>query len=354
MNIYDYFNSHDVADHSKSIGHTFNSLECAAIIFRSENRTLKEKHAAYRTIIDEYPDMVIPQDTDYMHITNLHHALKTIIETENQWLARISSPDPHAVYQTFFHYQTGRTGGAEEGPLFATYEEACKHALKTANAENDKTNSGLKLRYMVIDKTYMSNGGSFVVYLFPTGEVATIWACDPLVSEDPYDWLESMHCESISLLLSCFFDVPVPFKPGDIVEINAFPGRFRVNESGIYVFKDICRDDQEKHKRLLQYGCLNDMTANGYCIRVNHTGEKMVETDTIHFYPDLQFCQRELEDEERILKYISLYAQGKICICSLLKIQRYYLLDQKIRNLKDVKAIMDSADEEARLASLPY
>jgi hypothetical protein len=57
MNIYDFFNSPDVAEHCQSIGHKFNAVESAVMVFKSKSRTLAEKHVAYRAIIAEFPDM---------------------------------------------------------------------------------------------------------------------------------------------------------------------------------------------------------------------------------------------------------------------------------------------------------
>jgi len=65
----------------------------------------------------------------------------------------------------------------------------------------------------------------------------------------------------------------------------------------------------------------------------------MVESKTIHFYPDLLYYRREFEGDEQILKYISLYMQEKIDLSSLLKIQTYYQLDNKLRSLKKDSAL---------------
>jgi hypothetical protein len=63
VNIYAFFNSPDVAEYCQSIGHSFNAVESAVMINQSDSRTLAEKHAAYRTIIAEYPDMEAPMAT---------------------------------------------------------------------------------------------------------------------------------------------------------------------------------------------------------------------------------------------------------------------------------------------------
>ena len=79
MNIFDFFNSPDVAAHCRSIGHALNSVESAVMINQSDSRTLAEKHAAYRAIIAEYPDMEIPEGNNHHHINSFHKSLEDII-----------------------------------------------------------------------------------------------------------------------------------------------------------------------------------------------------------------------------------------------------------------------------------
>jgi hypothetical protein len=55
----------------------------------------------------------------------------------------------------------------------------------------------------------------------------------------------------------------------------------------------------------------------------------------MHFYPDLQYCRRELKGDERVLEYLSLFVQGKIEICDFLKIQEYIFMDNECLNLQD-------------------
>ena len=44
FNLYEFFNSKDIAAHCKNIGHIFTALEMAYIISRSEYPTLEQKH----------------------------------------------------------------------------------------------------------------------------------------------------------------------------------------------------------------------------------------------------------------------------------------------------------------------
>ena len=70
MNIYDFFNSRDVAEHCKNIGHKFTAMEIAFLVWQSNEHTLAEKHTAWQKIIDTMPDEPLPE---YYWINNSLH-----------------------------------------------------------------------------------------------------------------------------------------------------------------------------------------------------------------------------------------------------------------------------------------
>ena len=55
MNIYDFISSHAIANYCKKIKHDFSPLECAYLVEQSD-KTLEEKHTAWREIIKIMPD----------------------------------------------------------------------------------------------------------------------------------------------------------------------------------------------------------------------------------------------------------------------------------------------------------
>ena len=133
------------------------------------------------------------------------------------------------------------------------------------------------------------------------------------------------------ILDSIFIDVPIPFKNGDLVEIisdGPMFGIFKQPYGGVYVLQGTVKEFIGYTGMLFRTDIM-DMTADVF-YEVNGS----VECECIHFYPDLQYCRRELDGEKRILKYISLYEQEKICLCSLLKIQKLIMLDETIDHLK--------------------
>ena len=59
MNIYEFINSKDIRAYCEKIGHTFNSMEAAFLIYQSQNHTLAEKHDAWKGLIETMPNMII-------------------------------------------------------------------------------------------------------------------------------------------------------------------------------------------------------------------------------------------------------------------------------------------------------
>ena len=57
FDIYNFFNSRDVAEHCKNIGQIFTAAEAAYIVWRSNHNTLADKHKAWQEIINIMSDM---------------------------------------------------------------------------------------------------------------------------------------------------------------------------------------------------------------------------------------------------------------------------------------------------------
>ncbi|MDR1246865.1 MAG: hypothetical protein LBK57_07530 [Clostridiales Family XIII bacterium] len=355
MNIYDFFNSPDVAEHCRRIGHTLNAVESAVMIDQCDSRTLAEKHAAYRTIIAEYPDMEIPRGNNHGYIESFHKALGDIIAYEEQIREKLLLSEPDAIYRA----------GIEDydpGGYFSSYETALVCALEfvkdeeearerfckdrenkpPVHIENDsayllteedasKTAPGesngrekFSINCITLHKGYINSGKYVNATVSRSGEIMRVWQ-EGLIPRDKDDELD--------LLDSCYIDIPVPFKRGDLVEVGNYGhlfGRSSAPYGGVYVLKDICRDNIERNAKRILRGDLMDMTANVYYEEDGHA-----ECECIHFYPDLRYCRRELDGETRILKYIGLYMQDKLCLCSLLKIQKYLSSDKQISDLRN-------------------
>ena len=66
MDIYEYFNSRDVAEHCKKLGHSFTGRELAYMIWQSNHHNLAQKIAAWEELICKLPDEKL-EDGDSLH-----------------------------------------------------------------------------------------------------------------------------------------------------------------------------------------------------------------------------------------------------------------------------------------------
>jgi len=324
MDIYDFFNSPDVAEHCRNIGHSFNAMESAVMVSQSLTRTLAEKHGAYNYIISHYPDMEIPEALNHKHIKSFHKALGDVVLFEKRLLEKLTSPEPGAVYsvEIKFNGDKGNPTGSFNEEIFSTYENAVAAAVDCLkrNTESgclDKIFS-YDFLYMYISKKYLDDNKHYIdARLSRSGDVLDVYNNGVLRYDD---------VDEPCLLESFYIDVPVPFKAGDLVECHYY-GDWA---DSACVVQDIIRDNPILHAKLLGKYDISDMTANVFFVR---DGE--VDCDHIHFYPDLRYCRRELEGRSRILKYISLFMQDKLHLCNLLQLQEYLALDEKINELKN-------------------
>lgn len=84
MDIYSFLNSKDIAEHCRRLQKTWTPLQMALIISRSD-RSVPDKHRAWRELISDYPDMPVPPLPE-CEITNgfesLHKMLLAQIDYE--------------------------------------------------------------------------------------------------------------------------------------------------------------------------------------------------------------------------------------------------------------------------------
>jgi hypothetical protein len=111
MNIYDFFHSPDIAEHCRKIEHVFKPLDMAIIVAISD-KPIKEKLAAYKAIITEYPDIPIHESLNFKAKPSLHEYLRELIERKGKSLE-------DELNMIFFHLPIP----FEKGDLVMTEEE---------------------------------------------------------------------------------------------------------------------------------------------------------------------------------------------------------------------------------------
>jgi hypothetical protein len=211
MNIYDYIDSYDTAKYCRSINRQFTPVETAVIIYHSRNKTVEEKHDAYRWITENIPDCAMPKSkSKYGDITlntsdcddceyypSLHECLRELIQSENK------------IYDYFKKQEQGYyydLEGADDGyyydaTTYLCWENAIKEALGTEN----------KRAFSITKKAFGdADGNSSAEVNYNKNGEAMRFSGNTGVPEAE----RSLSCD----LGSIYFDLPVPFKIGDIVK----------------------------------------------------------------------------------------------------------------------------------------
>ena len=98
MSLYSFINSKDIRKYLQKIKYPFSSLEAARLIYQCHSTTLKEKHAAWRELIQTMPDCAIEERPNTAPHDSLHRFLVEYMERENLLLEAFVKED-NSVYQ---------------------------------------------------------------------------------------------------------------------------------------------------------------------------------------------------------------------------------------------------------------
>ena len=272
MNIYDYINSPDVAEHCRKIGHEFNSLEMAVIIANS-NKSLEEKHEAYREIISDYPDMGMSKSSWFEQNESLHEYLQFVIDWQQGAISRFCESCENTMFVPVWFKKSCVEDRSDR--LFHDFEQA-----KVELCYKYKRNK-TDIRDAEIERVFLgrkSYGWNDSVSLNEYGEI-----------------LEPPFAEQISSAYDDFksvtINLPVPFKIGDIV-----------TKIGV-------------DKPMVLYQFMNsDMAVNCYVLSDNNCGHGSLKgnLDYDHFSLwNLTYYRDDFTGMERFLKYLGHFITEK-------------------------------------------
>ena len=308
MDIYSFFNSADVVEHCKSIGHEFDALEAAVMVSKSNTRSLEEKLSAYRAIIAEYQDMEIPYACHHESVGSFHEALGSVIAYNERVLEKYLMPEPGMIYQVI-NTISDDYWSEEVVDVFSSHEEALRCVMELSSARfSDKDKSRIKTMKINLDRS-----GFIEAKISPNGA---------LVELDQWGLVDAETKVEMYLLDRQIY-VPTPFKVGDLVEDD---GYYAWVEK-MYVLRSIDYIDYDtRHEKC---GGASSMGAEVYCVSEGAIGRERTQ-----FYPDLRYCRRELVGESRILEYISKHMQDGLCIAELLLLYKLFSMESEVEKMK--------------------
>ena len=295
MNIYEYFNSTDIAEYCKKLGYSFSGWDMALLISQSNHHTLQEKAQVWQEIIDTIPD-------EYDDEGSLHQFLSDYIGRQQRFIADFQTNMGEFVYTYEKVYKEVRDQYSNESVLYTSY----KVCVETAVAEVARSPQVLCLH---IRKKKLYNSPTEwmdmpSLYLTTKGEPVHMGAAQ-------------FHSEQDFLNPPCNFDdlwidLPVPFKRGDVVcWTDSFGHR-----GGPAVIDVITEKEADS-------GCwganltLYELDQHG-CIDIN------VDVN----YLSLEYYHCELKGRAYFLEAMQRYLQRKIALDELIRAYSVTMLEQ--------------------------
>lgn len=317
--IYDYINSKAIREHCKAIGHEFNAMESAFLIYQSKNHTLQEKHLAWEHIIQTMDDTQIAERLNCPYIPSLHGFLRKYMDIQKAVLDRFFAKEAGYIYSfapllRSEYYGDGQYHGYEYDDMdnlrvYGEYGAGLAAEMNRLDENLDESERQLLLGFSVT-RTRILTG--------PEDEEENIRVTvdergRALQLDEGSRY--GMIRENFDLLFAfegMWIDIPTPFKKGDIVFIDREKEGFPVTP---FVMSDLCTDreteaDKRIYDRLAEQGDISDMTVGGYWL----SGDgKYVYREVEHSYQDMEYYRGPAGGRQGdIFYHISLYLRGKM------------------------------------------
>ena len=349
-----FLNSKDIADYWRKTGFTCTPLQSAYLIWQNHAKTLQEKRAAWREIVETMPDCIVAEGHRKTNMgipdalsKSLHAFLRAFMRLQDQLIERFYKKGDHAVYRYRVFYD-GDRDWSEDRSLYDTAEEC----FADVYADEDLIPSIVCIE---MTKQWIGKNGTITLSVKADKTVMDIDAQGLNVAEN--DLLQAFNW--------MWFDFPTPFKKGDIVVSRYSPWGWNIYADEPFVLMRLCSWGSEELKRngyfdkdgryaqadrQLRYHreCADgsDMTAHGYF--QNEDGSMYWEC--MHRCLDLEYYREEPRSIRRILKAFSSFEKGEIG-SDLLAIAYQTLIEEE-RAKRNRKALSCFTDEGLQLAGL--
>lgn len=299
MDIYEYFNSRDVAEHCKKLSRSFTGREMAYLIWQSNHHTLHHKIAVWEKLILTMPDEE-HKDFEEVGCHGLHDFLRKYIDRLLQFLADFEKNTGEFAYSYERLYADSSYCFDDESPLFTSYALCIATAVAEAAEENEATAFRVKKR-RICGKSAMREECP-MLFLSACAEPMDVHVA-------PYRGEEDMLVAPFGFY-GMFVDIPTPFKRGDIVTgISPWGTRSdpmvvnKLPEGPGEDFIDMCANlwDLDLHRRLV---CVDDSCALS-----------------------LEYYHGELKRHRRFLVALRNHIQGSLPLEELLRSYSIILLE---------------------------
>ena len=333
MNYIDYINSKDVRAYLKSIDFKPNLLEAAYFIYSSSNKTLDERHHAWEELIEETDDLILNEGagsrwekTDrYVPATygmSSHELIRKHMKDEKLILAYFYSDNDNCVFVPEFTFYSKCYVGesrpeyhkCEAGVYFGRYEDAQRYCLREVSGVSDI------IDYSITKHLFSNASDNYSNYVKVkynlSGEIMSVSLSGSDHERFPQeisDYLDSEDKLSIyyDFFGNMWFDIPIPFKKGDIV----IPCTSCHRDWTPFVMLET---DPEWRKRKANEGKpyregtdSSDMIATGWSIGFGENPTEIFDYEMVN-YLDIEYYREDFKGIERLLPLLALQVKGDI------------------------------------------
>ena len=329
MNIFNVINSSSIGEYLKNIDYKFSSIEAAFLIWYSKRLNIKEKHKFWEELIETMPDTPINERRNTLPQESLHEFLRSYSKLENNLIDTFYKNEDHVIY-TYDFCCHGEHSWCKSNGYFKTVEE-CLAAL-----EDDRK---FNIKQIRLIKNYFGHDNKYVtLYLTAEMEVFSIHE-NRILSEEDSDLL-------YSVFEGLWFNFPLPFKKGDILQFADCPYNiFHYNDDKTLVLVDDLVPSEHLLKLHEESGDISDMTVWG--IFCDDMGKFYHECT--HTYLDFDLQYMPLERTQKAMLPLSSYLKGKISVdvfCNA-----YHIILSEMHS-DDMRRFLSISDEGMKLAGL--
>lgn len=321
LDIYNYFNSKDIADHCRNIGHDFNPLEKTILIAMS-NKSLALRLSAYVEIIEEFGDYQIDHPGKVWgtyETTTLKVFLSKAIETEeiNGKEFRENSGDYY--YQIEYSYPDCIRA---EIAICNTYDEIEKEIEQQMAyyAEDAREDDNCKLEGCCINKYKNGLGQRDTRISFEILNVNNL--PEVMYRSNTKKWYPKIIGEE-EIENSFALYVPTPFKKGDILQYrNGSPIVLTdiIDQDNPYFYENRKIDTTD----MLAYVYCEAGVFHGLKNSLGDWSEGGITADCCAPYTDLSYYRNDLTWKHLPLLFFSKYVKEDINNLELVAYMQQY------------------------------
>lgn len=324
MDIYNFLCSSDIADHCRNIGHTFSPLDMAVLVAMSD-KTIKEKHEAWREIIADYPDMPIHDTLNFDARESLYEYLRELIAYEEKRIETFYAQDDCTVYRFRVLWQAEWSD--KHSGVYTTYDKAWASIWEYWGKEDQIT-------CFEIEKVRLNDSGITQARTNSDGELLSLYH---------FGFSENME-RNLDNLEMIFIHLPVPFENGDLVDYDGKPSVLTYLPHWYTEKPGITYEERLSGK----WGDGSDMHANVHYIGDDGT------LDYAHVpFHRLKYWHSEFEGQNRFLKHLSYFIKQKYGYDDIYELEALVSAFCKYKAESDSKmygAIIEYAEDRIRNA----